>query len=155
MMMVVKMVIVMRRCPSGIGIWLHGGTPWYGPIGLFGMGTRWSCVESSIPWRRGTLNNIHWTPISLDLNSLQSVQTIIPTTANDGVDAEADLGLWGHRDDWRRRERHHRKWRNAQALPERPFFENFESFFVIGLFLSLLHLAGCHSLSFWDLSLTV
>lgn len=98
------------RCPSRVRIRLDGGTPRDGPIGTLGMSTGRSRGDPARSRRGRALNYLHRTAI--DLDSLQPIQAIrlaatLPA-ADDRVDAKADLRLGWHRDDWRRRERHHR-----------------------------------------------
>lgn len=113
---VVRVVVMvaarMRRRPPRVGVRLDGGAPGDGTVGSLGMGAGRSRGNPARAGGGGTLDHVHGASIvPLDLDPLQTVQAIIPplpTTADDRVDAEADLRLRGHRNNWRRRERHHR-----------------------------------------------
>lgn len=102
----------MRRGPPRVGVRLDGGAAGDGTVGSLGMGAGRSRGDPARARGRGSLDDVHRASIvPLDLDPLQTVQTVIPplpTAAHDRVDAEADLRLRGHRNNWRRRERHHR-----------------------------------------------
>lgn len=117
MVAVVVGVVVMvaagvRRRPPRVGIRLDGGASGDGPVGALRVGARRSRGHPSRAGGGGALDHVHGAAIvPLDLDPLQTVQAVLPplpTTADDRVDAEADLRLRGHRNNWRRRERHHR-----------------------------------------------
>jgi len=98
------------RCPSWVRVWFYRGTSRNGSIGAFGMSTGWSRGDPARSRRGRALDYLHWTAI--DFDSFEAIQTIrfaasLPA-ADDRVDAKADFRLRWHRDDWRRRERHHR-----------------------------------------------
>lgn len=113
---VVRVVVMvaarMRRRPPRVGVRLDGGATGDGTVGSLGMGAGRSRGHPARAGGGGPLDHVHGASIvPLDLDPLQTVQTVIPplpTTADDRVDAEADLRLRGHRNNWRRRERHHR-----------------------------------------------
>jgi hypothetical protein len=97
---------------SRIRVRFDGRAPGDRPIGAFGVSAGRS-RDPARPRRRGALDYLHRAAIvALDLDPLEPVQTILatalPATAYYRVYAKADLRLRWHRDDWRRRERHHR-----------------------------------------------
>lgn len=72
------------------------------------MSTGRSRGDPACSWRGRTLDYLHRTAIDFD-SLLQPVRLAATlSAADDRVDAEADLRLGWHRNDWRRRERHHR-----------------------------------------------
>lgn len=103
---------VRRRSPR-IRVRFDGRAPGDGPIGALGVSAgRSRAGDPARPRRRRALDYLHRAAIvAIDLDPLEPIQTILAaalSTADYRVYAEADFRLGWHRDDWRRRERHHR-----------------------------------------------
>jgi len=83
------------RGPSRIWVRFDGRATGNGPIGALGVSTGRSRGNPACPRRRRVLDYLHWTTIAFNLDPLESVQAVgvATTTADDRVDAEADLRL--------------------------------------------------------------
>lgn len=124
----VMQVVAQGRSPAGVGVGLHRGTPGRGAIRLLGVGAgrpdtaaTAGYPDSSSGRGAATLDDVHGRGvIALDVQpGCRGVFVATrgrSTTTHYRVDAEADFRLGGHRDYWRRRERHHcTRRRDAQG----------------------------------------
>lgn len=110
--MVVVVVVMVGRVRGPLGVGLDGGAPRQGPLGLLRVGRPGGHPS---PLGRGR----PFDDVRRAAHPLEDVLLgeAVAAPADDRVDAEADLGLGGHRYYWRwRRERHHRTRRVAPGF---------------------------------------